>query len=137
MPRDTNLAVEAPRTRLHQVRVPAVAGGANANSIVVQAPVDGVLDSVNYYPDTAITGANTDSRTVSVVNLTNSSALMATLAYISGVNTVVGTPSVIALSGTAANLNVTAGDVLQFTSVHIGTGIADPGGLLVITLGTT
>lgn len=138
MPRDTNLAVEAPRGRAHQTRLgPVATAGNDLNSTVVQAYTDGVLDSVLYLPDTAITGANTNSRTLNLVNLSNSNVVMATLALVTGVNAAVATGIALTLSGTAANLNVTAGDVLQWQSVHVGTGIADPGGLAVITLGAT
>ena len=138
MPRDTNLAVEAGAQRVAQIRVAAQAtAGNDLNSIVHRAAADGVVDSVTYLSDTAITGANTNTRSVSLVNLTQSSAVIATLQFNSGVNTVVGTEKAITLSGTAANLNITAGDVLQWQSTHVGTGIADPGGLVVITVGRT
>lgn len=138
MPRDTNLALEAGASRLSQVRVgPQATVGSDLNSIVHRAAADGVLDSVTYLSDTAITGANTNTRSVSLVNLTQASVVMATLQFNSGVNTVVGTEKTIPLSGTAANLNLTAGDVLQWQSTHVGTGIADPGGLVVLTVGRT
>ena len=114
MPRDTNLAVEAGAQRVAQIRVAAQAtAGNDLNSIVHRAAADGVVDSVTYLSDTAITGANTNTRSVSLVNLTQSSAVIATLQFNRGVNTVVGTEKAITLSGTAANLNLTAGDVLQ------------------------
>ena len=43
----------------------------------------------------------------------------------------------IPLSGTAANLNVAAGDVLAWQSDSVGTGLADPGGLVTIAFGRT
>jgi hypothetical protein len=36
-------------------------------------------------------------------------------------------------AGTAANLVLAAGDVLNWNSLHVGSGIADPGGLVVVT----
>jgi hypothetical protein len=52
-----------------------------------------------------------------------------------GTNATGFTKTVIPLSGTPANLNVSSGDVLAFTSTHVGTGITDPGGIVRVTLG--
>lgn len=137
MARDTNLSVEAGAQRIHPVRVGAVAtAGNDLNSIAHRVVADGVIDSVTYLTDTAITGANTDTRKVELYNLTQSLSI-ALLQFNSGVNTVVGTEKPITLNGTAANLQVNAGDCLQWKSTHVGAGIADPGGLVVITIGRT
>lgn len=41
----------------------------------------------------------------------------------------------LALSSTAADLNVAVGDVLTVQSLHVGTtGLADPGGTVFVTL---
>jgi hypothetical protein len=47
---------------------------------------------------------------------------------VTGVNLVGWAPKTITLNGTAANLVVNIGDVLELQSVHTGTGITDPGG---------
>jgi hypothetical protein len=62
---------------------------------------------------------------------------VATLQFDSGVNTVAADEKAITLSGTPANLVIAAGDVLQWQSLHIGTGIADPGGLVAISTAAT
>jgi hypothetical protein len=48
------------------------------------------------------------------------------------VNTVAFVPKAVTLSGTAANLVLAAGDT-NWNSTHVGTGITDPGGLVVVT----
>lgn len=107
----------------------------NTNVHVVQS--DAVVSAVTYATVTAITGANTNTRSVSLVNKGAAGAgttVIATLQFNSGVNTTASDEKTITLSSTAADLDVVAGDVLQWQSTHVGTGIADPGGLVNITL---
>jgi hypothetical protein len=98
---------------------------------------DGTVTKVTYTPQAAITGANTNSRTLSLVNTRadgSGAAIVASLALISGVNGVASVELPLTLSGTPANLTVAAGDMLEFKSTHVGTGIADPGGLVTVDL---
>src|SRR5690349_15951228 len=120
----------------HQVPVqPQATAGSSLNSIVYVAPRDLTVTAVSYTTVTAITGANTNTRSVSLVNKGQAGAgttVIATLQFNSGVNTVAADEKTITLSGTAADLVVVAGDVLQWQSAAVGTGIADPGGLVTI-----
>lgn len=116
---------------------PQATAGSNLNSIVFRVPNDGSVGWVSYTTVTAITGANTNTRSVSLVNKGQTGAgstVIATLQFNSGVNTVAADETPITLSGTPANLNVSAGDILQWQSTAVGTGIADPGGLVAVTL---
>jgi hypothetical protein len=85
-----------------------------------------------------LTGANTDSRTIVLVNKGQSgsgTAIVATKAFTSGVNAAADDETTITLSGTAGNLVVAAGDILAWQSTHVGsTGLADPGGMAVIAI---
>lgn len=125
-----------PRIETFTIPVPAVAtAGNDASTPVLIAPFDGSVFSVQYITPTAITGANTNTRKTEVVNkgaAGSGSTVAATLQYDSGVNTVAYVPKTIPLSGTAANRDFVAGDVLAWNSTHILTGIADPGGTLVL-----
>lgn len=126
-----------PLIRTHQARVNAVGAGADATEDVAVADWAGTVTSVTYTPDATITGANTNSRTITVVNKAQDgtgTTTVATLALTSGVNIAGSDEGTITLSGTAANLVVAAGDVLAFVSTHVGTGIADPGGLVRVQL---
>lgn len=112
-----------------------VGNDTNTNVLIVQS--DGTVSAVTYTPVTAITGANTNTRSVSLVNKGTDgtgTAVIATIQYNSGVNAAASDESTVTLSATPANLLVTAGQVLQWQSTHIGTGIADPGGLVAITI---
>lgn len=121
----------------HQVPVqPQATAGNDLNTQVYVAPRAATVSAVSYVPVTTITGANTNTRSVSLVNLGQAGSgntVVATLQFNSGVNATAGQAKTITLSGTPANLNLAAGDVLQWQSTHVGTGIADPGGLVVIT----
>ncbi|MFF3337993.1 hypothetical protein [Streptomyces flavidovirens] len=119
-----------------EATVPAVATAANDDDTVLgQAPFDCTVTAVEYVPEAAITGAATNHRTVSLVNkgqAGSGTTTVATLALTSGVNATANDERLIPLSGTAANLVLAAGDTLQWRSVHIGTGITDPGGIVRI-----
>lgn len=115
--------------------IPATAGGSDADFVVGVAPVDGVIESVKFYPVSTITGANTNTRKHTLTNKkadNTGTAKPAELQYNSGVNATANIAKTITPSATAADLNVLKGDVLVLTSLHVGTGLADPGGLLVV-----
>lgn len=125
----------APVVKTHSGRGVAYAIAVDGTEEVAQAPFDATITAVTYTPDVTITGANTNSRTVSLINkgqAGSGSTVVATLAFVSGVNASAGTPKTIVLSATPANLLVAAGDVLEFDSTHVGSGIVDPGGLVQV-----
>lgn len=127
----------APFGSARQVVVPPqTTAGSDTNTNVWIASSDCTVSGVTYTTVTAITGANTNTRVVNLVNKGQTGAgttVVATLQFDSGVNTVAADEKTITLSATPANLVLTAGDVLQWQSTHVGTGIADPGGLVSIT----
>ena len=115
---------------------PQATAGSNLNSIVWVAPQAATVTGVTYTSVTAITGANTNTRSVSLINKGQAGAgttIVATLQFNSGVSTVAADEKTVTLSSTAADLAIAAGDVLQWQSTAVGTGIADPGGLVSIT----
>jgi hypothetical protein len=128
----------APNVRVIEEGVPAVStAGASDDTVVAQAPFDCTVTSVEYVPEAAITGAATNHRAFSLVSkgqAGSSTVTVATLAFDSGVTATANNEKAITLSGTAANLDLTAGDTLLWRSVAVGTGIADPGGIVRVTL---
>ena len=129
---------KAPLTRTLTADAPVVSTvGNDASESVGPAPFAGVVASVTYTPSAAITGANTNSRTLKLVNKGQSgsgSTVIAELALTSGVNAAAFDEKALTLSGTAANKEVAEGDVLAIESLHVGTGIADPGGEVQVKL---
>lgn len=124
-----------------QVIAPPVAtAGNDASTVISEAPFAGVVTAAYYIADAAITGAATNNRTVTVTNrggAGSGTTAVATLAFGSGINAAKDADTTLALNATAANLVVAQGDVLTFDSVHVGTGIADPGGLVVVEITLT
>lgn len=126
---------KAPLTRTLQARVAAQAAAVDATQPVAEAPFAGTVTSVSYTPDQTITGVTTNNRTLSLINKGqdgSGNTVIATLAFNTGVNAPADDEKQIPLSGVAANLVVAAGDILAFASVHGGTGLADPGGLVQV-----
>jgi hypothetical protein len=114
----------------------AASGAAVSASVVVRAPFAGTVTSVTYVPVAAITGAATNSRTLSAINhfLNGAgSTAVASLALVSGVNAAAFDEKAITLAASAVDRTVAAGDVLELKSLSVGSGIADPGGQFLVT----
>ena len=128
----------APFVQVIERNVPAVSTAGNDDDTVLgQAPFACTVTSVQYVPEAAITGAATNNRTVSLVNKGQAGAgttTVASLSFDNGVNAVANDEKTIALSVTAANLVLAAGDTLLWRSIHVATGITDPGGVVRVTL---
>ena len=127
-----------PLQRVLEQDVAAVStAGNDLDSVVSQAPFDCTVTKVEYIPVAAITGANTNTRSVTLFNkgqTGSGTTTVATLQFDSGVNAAASDEKAITLSGTAANLVLAAGDTLLWRSLHIGTGQTDPGGLVRVTV---
>ena len=129
--------MSAPLSRILEDDTAPVATAASGTEVIGQAPFKGTVAKVEYIPSAAITGANTNTRAFRLVNLGQAGAgstLAASLQADAGVNFTANDEKVITLSGTAANLVVAEGDTLQWQSNAVGTGIADPGGTVRVTL---
>ncbi len=115
--------------------VPNTATAVTDTLIVGRAPVAGTVTSVTYAMDAALTGANTNTRRVQIINRGQAGAgttVVADLQFDNAVNAVAGDERTITLSVVANATTVAEGDVLAFVSTAVGTGIADPGGLVTV-----
>lgn len=128
----------APLVRVIEEDVPAVStAGNDDDTVLAQAPFAGTVTAVQYVPEAAITGAATNHRTISLVNkgqAGSGTTTIASLTFDNGVNATANNEVSLTLSGTAANLVVAEGDTLQWRSIHVASGIADPGGIARVTL---
>jgi hypothetical protein len=120
-----------------KVRADSDGAAAGADSSVdVRAPFAGTVSAVNYVPRTVLTGANTDSRTITVTNKGqdgSGSTVVASKAFVSGVNAPADDETAITLSVVANAPTVAEGDILECASTHVGsTGLADPGGTIIV-----
>ena len=120
----------APLIRKLTADADAVAKGSDATVPIGAAPFAGVVTSVTVTPPSKLTGANTNSRTLKLINKGQAgegTTVVAEKAFISGVNANAADETALALSGTASKLEVAEGDVLALESLHVGEGLADPG----------
>jgi hypothetical protein len=131
----------APYVQVIERNVPAVSTAGNDDDTVLgQAPFDCVVTKVEYVPEAAITGAASNHRTFSLVNkgqAGSDTTTVATLAFDSGVNATANNEREITLAEDEENLELAAGDTLLWRSVHVGDGIADPGGVVRVTISRT
>ncbi len=132
------MADSAPLISTLEKQIATTAAGSDVERNVGVAPFAGTVTSVSYIPDTVLTGANTDSRTLVLVNKGQAGAgttVVATKAFTSGVNAPADDETTITLSVVAGATTLVAGDVLAWQSTHVGgTGLADPGGLIRIQI---
>lgn len=130
----------APRKARLSAVIPATATATDAVFVIGKAPFAGVISAVTFIAAALLTGANTNSRTLEVINKGTAGAgtvKPAAKAFTSGVNAAAFDETVITLSVTAANLVVAEGDVIAFNSDSIGTGLADPGGFVEVVIDRT
>lgn len=131
----------APLERRLQIVAQAVTTAGNSNTeIAGEAPFACTVTDVTYTPKTAQAGAAVNSRTLTLYNrgaLGTGVVVVAQLALVAGVNLIDNDERAIPLSGTPANLALAEGDILEWESLAVGTGIADPGGLVQVTVTRT
>lgn len=127
--------VPGTHTRVAYIPGQSTAGTADGWPIMV-APDAIVVTAVRWTPAAAVTGANTNYFSLAAQNRgtagTGTTALTSTKDYTSGTDSVAYDSESLTLSGTAANLNVAAGEVLALIRTVTGTGLAMPDGLVEI-----
>jgi len=131
------MATKAPLSHQISVREEGAATAVDDTFALGRAPFAGSVSRVTFASDAAITGANTNTRRLSLMNRGQDgtgTTEIAAIQFNAGVNAPAFDEVVLPLSGTPANLNVNEGDILAFFSDSIGTGIADPGGLVTVDL---
>lgn len=107
--------------------------GADSHTVVGFCRYAGTVNAVTFVPNWTMSGANTNSRTYTLYNRGSSGAgttAIATLALTSGVNLTKYADKAITI--TAANATVAVGDILEWESLHVGSGLPDPGGRVIV-----
>lgn len=122
-------------------RVPAAAAAdATTDWVLAPARVAGAVISVTFIPDSVLTGADTNSMTGEVINKGAAGAgttQVAAKAFTNGVNAPAFDETDITLHATATNRDVVAGDVLAWRRTKVGTGLAQPAGLVRVKIGAS
>jgi len=127
----------APLERTLQATLPALGAAVAGDQVVGEAPFAGTVTSVSYTPEAAITGDNTNTRTMTLVNKGQSgsgSTVIATLAFTTGNNAAAFDEKQFVMSDVANATTVAAEDVLVAVETVAGTGLANPGGRVEVVL---
>jgi hypothetical protein len=98
----------------------------------------GTINSVEFIPNWNLTGAATNNRTFTLFNKRTTGTGTTVIAQVSmtaGASMTRAVP--FSLSITSAGAAVAPGDILMWESLHIGSGIADPGGRVVVQQSVT
>lgn len=136
-PPEADVARTGRETTLNE-NVPAVAAAADGDLLIGEVPFNATVVAISYTPEANVTGHNTESRTLTIVNKGQSGSgttVIGTLAFTAGNNGVAFDEKSYVLSTTVANRDVAAGDQLVAVSTHVGsTGLADPGGRVQVEL---
>ncbi len=127
---------QAPLVEKLTADLDASAKASDTTISVGAAPFDGVVSSVTYTAVSKLTGADTNSRTLKLVNKGQAGAgtdVVAEKAFANGVNAEALDETALTL-GEAKKLAVVAGDVLAISSLKVGEGLADPGGEVTVKI---
>jgi hypothetical protein len=112
-------------------QVPAASSSQNKSTDMTTAPKSGSVQSVSYNPVSKITGQDTNSRTLTLVNRGTPSnpkyTPIATLPLTAGV---VLDPQVANNIPLTSEVTFDQGDRIDWDSDAVGSGIPDPGGLV-------
>lgn len=131
------MAESAPLVQTLRFTSPAAATAATVTNPAMEAPFVATVTGVTYTPQAAITGQNTNTRIIRLVNKGQAGAgstLIASIQFDAGVNGVAFDERALTLTATTADRNVAEGDILSVESSPVGTGLADPGGLVQVTI---
>jgi hypothetical protein len=127
----------APLVRTLQATLPALGAAVNGDQVVGEAPFAATVTAVSFTPEAAITGDNTNTRTLTLVNKGTAgvgTTVVATLAFTTGNNGVAFDEKPFTLSVVAGATTVAEGAVLQVNEVIAASGLANPGGLIQVEL---
>lgn len=114
------------------------ADGADQRVLVGRVRYPGSVNSVEFVPAWTQAGADTNSRTLTLYNRRtdgSGTTAIATLALTSGTDLARAVSETITI--TAANATVVVGDILEWESLHVGAGLPDPGGQVIVQQAVT
>lgn len=126
-----------PFQRVLTADLPGAAATVDPAVIVGEAVEAGVVSKVEYIPSAAMTNNTSTGRTYTLYNRSTGAGTTKIAELVAATTTgdlVDNVPKIITLQA-AANLVVAAGDVLEFISLHLSTGVAEPGGEVRVTVG--
>jgi len=128
---------KAPLQQILEGQSNGVTIAADDSFIIGEVKEAGVVTGASFTPEAASTGDNTNFRTFTVVNKGQSgsgTAVVGTIALLTGNNLVAFDEKAFVLSVTPADLVVAAGDILALASIHTASGLVDPGGKVKVEI---
>lgn len=131
------MSTKVPLKRTLSVVIAADATDAESTTILGRAPFIGEITGVSFIPNAAITGAATDNRKIAIVNKGAAgvgTTEAAGLTFAAGVNGVAFDEKAVTLSAVTGATDVAVGDVLAVASTAPGTGLANPGGQIIVEI---
>lgn len=118
-----------------QLQTAMAAAGTDDEFVVATMPSNATITAAKWVPGAAVTANGTNFSILSVRNRGAAgagTALPATRSY-AATNSVALVAESMTLDATAANLNVTAGDVLTVQRLHTASGVVIPAGVVEIS----
>ena len=129
------MTVPWPRDLTMEANAGASLATGTLQTVLGRSQYTAVVQAVAFVPAGAVTGTSGNTRTLTLFNRGTGAGTVsvATLTLASGTNLADNTATAITLA-TAANRVVAVGDVLEWESAAVSSGLADPGGLVVMTM---
>lgn len=127
----------APYTGRLMENIVALGAAVDGTTIIGEAPFIGVLTEAALVAVAAITGDATNNRVLNIVNKKGDgtgTTVMATLTFGAANNAVAFVEKTFILSAVAGATVVAEGDILACVETHGGTGLANPGGRVILLL---
>lgn len=107
--------------------------GGDKVTIVGRARFAGIINSVEYIPNWTMTGAATNNRTFTLFNRGSAGIGTVTVAQLLMTAGASMTKfSAVSLSITTSAAAISVGDILEWESLHVGAGLGDPGGQVIV-----
>lgn len=107
--------------------------GQDRMTMVGRVRYPGTVNSVEFVPSFSQTGAATNNRTYTLYNRRSDgtgTTAIAQMLMTNGNSMTRGVAKSVTI--TAANAVVAVGDILQWESLHVGSGLPDPGGRVIV-----
>jgi hypothetical protein len=127
----------APLTYKIRTTIPALGAAVNGDQTIGKAPFAGTVTAASFTPEANVTGDNTNTRTLTIINKGqdgNGTTVVATLALTTGVNLTDFNEQAFTLSVVANATTVAADDVLAVAEVIAASGLANPGGSIEVEI---
>lgn len=128
---------KAPSIQVLTATDPGVAITTDDTFTVGEVKEAGVVSAVSFTPEAASTGDDSNKRTYTLINKGQDgtgTTVVATIDLVSGVNLAAFDEKDATLSVVAGATTVAAGDILAWKSLHTGTGLVDPGGIVKVEI---